>query len=80
MPHISETSKAHLRVKGKVTESKELAFVVYKACVDFLNNSSKEYDDYAKIIGVLESCKMEFDRRKLKVFEDEAIQRNGEVK
>jgi len=44
-----------------------------------LATEPKRYKDFNKLIGVLESCKLEFYRRAVAVYEDEKIKENGDV-
>lgn len=43
------------------------------------STSSVRYADYNEVIGVLESCKLEFYRRHVAAYEDRKIKENGDV-
>lgn len=42
-------------------------------------SSGVRYADYNEVIGMLESCKLEFYRRHVSPYEDKKIQKNGDV-
>ena len=44
-----------------------------------LQQNPKSYADYNALIGVLESCKLEFYRRAVAAYEDEKSTVNGDV-
>ena len=43
------------------------------------NECAMHYTDYNEIVGMLECCKLEFYRRKIADYEDDACYRNGDV-
>lgn len=42
-------------------------------------SSNVRYADYNEVIGMLESCKLEFYRRHVSTYEDKKIKENGDV-
>lgn len=44
-----------------------------------LGHQTMRYADYNEVIGMLESCKLEFYRRHVSPYEDKKIQQNGDV-
>lgn len=46
---------------------------------EWIAKKGKSYQSFNDFIGALECCKLEAYRRKIAPYEDEAIQRNGDV-
>ena len=44
-----------------------------------LMTQPKDYTDYNALVGVLESCKLEFYRRAVAAFEEKKKEQNGDV-
>ena len=44
-----------------------------------LQTIPKSYSDYASLVGMLETMKLEFYRRAVAAYEDEKIKENGDV-
>jgi hypothetical protein len=61
--------------------SGELNYCITQMCRGFLKQVADppKYGNYNEIIGVLESCKLEFYRRAVAAYEDEKIIENGDV-
>jgi hypothetical protein len=87
MPYIKEDKRknideAFILFNSKLSNSGadmsmgELNYIITKLLLD---TSPTFYDDYNSLIGVLESCKLEFYRRAVAIYEDGAIERNGDV-
>lgn len=57
----------------------DLNYALTITCLDFLSNTEGRYADYATVVGALECAKLEFYRRAVAVYEDECIERNGDV-
>lgn len=88
MPHINPERRLDLehevgidpRYIGVMLErGADLNYMIYGMCVGFLGSDPK-YDDFEPVITALEGAKYELFRRKLAMVEDDAIERNGEVK
>lgn len=79
MPYIDEELRGPLarKVMFPCTPG-ELNFLITSNIVDYLP-ANPRYDDYNKIIGVLECVKMEFYRRMVAPYEDDKIKENGDV-
>jgi hypothetical protein len=56
----------------------QLNFRFFCLCLDYWK-SKPNYQGINDILGALEGCKQEFYRRIVGPYEDEAIQRNGDV-
>jgi hypothetical protein len=57
----------------------ELNFVISSLIKFMILKKEKSYATFNSVIGVLECAKLEFYRRKVAPYEDEAIKRNGDV-
>lgn len=77
MPYISTERQTQLPETGPLVAG-DLNFLVTKLCLNYLPTTPR-YQDYNEVIGVLECAKLEFYRRAVAKYEDEAIQKNGDV-
>ena len=55
----------------------DMAYLITRLLLGFTQDTS--YQNYALAIGVLETVKAEFYRREISIYENEAIERNGDV-
>jgi hypothetical protein len=81
MPYITESQRK--RVDGRVDfdadySSGELAYIIYRL-LKAHSEPCPTFFDYAQCVGVGVCALLEFWRRKVAVYEDGAIQRNGDV-
>lgn len=78
MPYIIPHSRKLLddRIR-KPASPGELAYLVYKLCKEYAWGSS--FADMNAVVGVLENCKHEFQRRVLDPYEDKKRENNGDV-
>ena len=81
MPYIDPTKRKILdphiaSLVEKIKTSGELNYVFTKL---LLGQKPKCYEDYNRLIGVLESCKLEFYRRAVAKYELEKCELNGDV-
>lgn len=80
MPYLDARAKTGLDLGIRLPHTAgELNYALTMVCTDFLERHEGRYADYATIVGALECAKLEFYRRALAVYEDEAIERNGDV-
>ena len=80
MPYLTPGNKYAIDALGTGPDTAgELNYCLTMVCLDFLNRTDKRYADYATVVGALECAKLEFYRRALAVYEDECIERNGDV-
>ena len=66
-------------VFNKVPKYKQYGHLNYIITRLLLNTEPVNYKDFNAIIGVLESVKLEFYRRKVSLYEDIKIKENGDV-
>ena len=57
----------------------ELAYVITKACLHYLEDCDPGYSAYAQVVGVLETVKLELYRRQIGPYEDRKCEENGDV-
>jgi len=57
-------------------ESGELNYLITKI---LLSTKPKRYEDYNKLVGVLECVKLELYRKRISKYEDKKCEENGEV-
>lgn len=57
----------------------ELTYVLYKACLDYLNTREERYEVHAEIQGALANTAHEIYRRRTEGYENEAVERNGDL-
>lgn len=84
MPYIKQDERPTLYTGVSdlikhVKTSGQLNYVITVLCQKFLEKTDKKYEDYNKIMGVLECAKQEFYRRAVVPYEEEKIKLNGDV-
>lgn len=81
MPYILEQDKKRLdpHIKPLSDEIKTSGELNYVITMLLQGQKPKCYEDYNKLMGVLESCKLEFYRRAVAKYEDEKIESNTDV-
>lgn len=82
MPYISAGDRGYFDefLDGITPKSEgELNYCITKLVLAYLATTSKRYDDYNAVIGVLECAKLECYRRAIAPYEDKKIQANGDV-
>ena len=88
MPYIKQDIREYFNKiqLDKVTDlglycrnSGELNYIITSILKGYLSRSTKSYSVLNEIIGVIECVKLEFSRRIVSPYEDEAIDRNGDV-
>jgi len=85
MPYLREENKVYfdkllerLR-KCAIANGGELNFLFTEIINQFHVTNSKRYETMNTVVGALESCKVEYQRRIVAPYEDKKIQENGEV-
>lgn len=72
-PKINELAK----IINKEQRAGELNYIINRLLL--LNTGEGRYKDFNELIGVLESAKLEFYRRKVAPYEDKKIASSGDV-
>jgi hypothetical protein len=78
MPYLNKSRKDELDAlipNTKLSEG-DLNYFVTKL---LLNQKPERYADFNALVGVLESCKLEFYRRAVSPYEDLKVNENGDV-
>ncbi|MEE8373906.1 MAG: hypothetical protein V3R87_09315 [Dehalococcoidia bacterium] len=78
MPYIDPTQRVKFTRQNPRSVG-ELNYAITKLCLTFLGKGTTRYCEYNDIIGVLECAKLEFYRRAVAAYENEAIERNGDI-
>ena len=79
MPYLKYEAKESLLDHSYPTSAGELNFLLTTMCRRYFNKSARNYEACNAVIGALESCKLEFYRRLVSVYEDKKIDENGDV-
>ena len=80
MPYIKQERREGLGFLDFYPEnSGELNFVLTSIVIRYLENHGLEYKTCNDIVGALENCRHEFQRRIQDPYEDKKIQDNGDV-
>jgi hypothetical protein len=85
MPYIKGEDRARLGIEwqcGNVPTAKnpgELNFLFTVLIKHYIEHRGTSYQIYNDVIGALESCKLEFYRRKVMNYEEVKIKENGDA-
>lgn len=82
MPYITQEAKTsihHWRDPRGAENPGELNYLLTCQILSYWRGSPKNYQAINDIIGALEGCKAEFQRRVVNVYEDRKLQANGDV-
>lgn len=80
MPYLEESRREALdKFLISMDKGGDLNYLTTQLCQTFLEIKGESYATYNEIIGALECCKLELYRRKVALYEDKAIARNGDV-
>lgn len=80
MPYIDPVWRDRLeRHPGELFTPGNLNYVLTLVIIDYMETNQLSYQTCNDIVGALECCKREFQRRIVDPYEDDAIQRNGDV-
>lgn len=79
MPYIVDGSRERLDYGDLPDNAGELNYVISTLVDDYLFHNEKNYAYINEVIGVLECAKLELYRRIAAPYEDEKIEKNGDV-
>lgn len=79
MPYIHVDQREELDKGEDPADAGELAYVLTREVVKYLNRRGKRYTTLAEINGVLDSVKFEFQRQVLAPYENDKRSTNGDV-
>ncbi len=81
MPYIPQKDRDRLsehEYSGATTPG-ELNYIFTKEIIAYINIRGLSYQTINDVLGALEGAKLEFLRRRVNKYEDNAIKRNGDV-
>ena len=64
---------------SKIENVGELNYCITRLCNEYIGKINTNYQNLNSIIGVIESAKLEFYRRKVSPYEDFMIIKNGDL-
>lgn len=85
MPYLRESDKQYFEKlvtalkKCAIANGGELNYLFTEIINQYHVTNTKRYESMNTVIGALESCKTEYQRRVVNPYEDKKIQDNGEV-
>lgn len=81
MPYVPKMHRINLEPRSfRDPESEgELDFQITRLAQKYLDTTEKRFADYARVIGVLESVKLELYRRVIAPYEDTKAAQHGDV-
>lgn len=79
MPYIHPHAKERLQLGEPTLGAGELNYLLTELCLEYMEDHDEGYATLNDIVGALELCKMEFNRRVVTPYEDKKIEDNGDV-
>jgi hypothetical protein len=85
MPYISQENRKNLEnlteeiSKTNISTPGDLNYLITMLCKKYFLQEKESYTNHNSIIGVLESAKLEWYRKRTSIFEDRKISENGDV-
>ena len=79
MPYIINSAREQLDDGGLPNSAGELNYMISSLIDEYLHEYGKNYTNINEVIGVLECAKLELYRRIAAPYEDEKIEKNGDV-
>ena len=81
MPYISPDARLRLLSEDdpKPTTPGEVNFLITEIILGYTASSRPSYTEYATLVGILETCKMELYRRLVVPYENNKIAQHGDV-
>lgn len=79
MPYITQEQRTELAFDRNAELPGELAFIIYQAVVDYVEQYDASFALFNEVVGVLENVKREFQRRYLDPYEDAKLEENGDI-
>ena len=84
MPYIKQEDRPDIKhytdkLCTEITSAGDLNYTITRLLHDYINIHGENYDNYNRLIGVLDCVSKEFYRRKVVPYEDKKIQENGDI-
>jgi len=85
MPYIDKKQREEIRLSDGYFDAKmlrspgDLNYIFTEIAKVYIDRYGTSYRTYNDIVGALELCKLEFNRRLVAPYEDKKIEENGDV-
>lgn len=84
MPYIGPDERRELEsivvpLRDKFIGASSISYITYNMMMGYLNSMGRSYHSYAALIGMLEGLKQELYRREIALYEDNKIEKNGDI-
>ena len=81
MPYIAQTDRKRIDIikQADIRTAGDLNYAITTLIKKYMDESVGRYQQANDVMGALEGAKLEFYRRHLAAYEDEAIIKNGDV-
>lgn len=79
MPYVDRARRQVLDAGHPPATSGDLAYVLTKELLSYLEHHGEQFQTHSEILGALEATKLEWYRRRLAPYEDEKCEVNGDV-
>ena len=79
MPYIVESDRNEVKSGRPPQTAGELNYILSITIKDYLDRKGTSYTVLNEIVGVIESVKVEFNRRVMTPYEDKKIKENGDI-
>ena len=79
MPYLTSENKERMLDSLYPETAGELNFALTTLCRRYFSKSKQNYEAYNAVIGALESCKLEYYRKQVSIYEDKKELENGSV-
>lgn len=85
MPYIAQKDRPRIftvatRLSEEIETEGDLNFAIFTLLDKFVaRQGGPRYTNYNKAMGVLDCCAREYYRRRVASYEDQAVERNGDI-
>jgi hypothetical protein len=79
MPYITTENRSDLHNGKSPSTPGELNYCFTLIALEYIKTVGERYQTYNDIVGALECCKLELQRRLIGKYEDKKITENGDV-
>ena len=80
MPYIQKTNRSELQLDDiQMVNAGELQYVIAEVIAQFMEDKPHRYQTMNDVMGALNGANLEFYRRVVAPYEDECIEKNGDV-
>lgn len=79
MPYIQRERREQLLNGYPMEQPGDLAYLAWRLMHQYLECNGRRYGTFAEVVGVLETLKLELQRRDIAFYEDNKMIENGDV-